>query len=38
MLVGKDKAVELMMTGNIIDANEANELKLVNYVTTAEIF
>jgi enoyl-CoA hydratase len=35
-LVGKGKAMELMMTGNIIDANEAKQLGLVNYVTTAE--
>ncbi len=35
-LVGKGKAMELMMTGNLIDAKEAKELGLVNYVTTAE--
>jgi enoyl-CoA hydratase len=35
-LVGKGKAMELMMTGNMIDANEAKQLGLVNYVTTAE--
>ncbi len=35
-LIGKGKAMELMMTGNIIDANEAKQLGLVNYVTTAE--
>jgi enoyl-CoA hydratase len=35
-LVGKGKAMELMMTGNIIDANEAKQLGLVNYVTTAD--
>ncbi len=36
MLVGKGKAMELIMTGNMIDANEAKELGLVNYVTTPE--
>lgn len=35
-LIGKGKAMELMMTGNMIDANEALRLGLVNYVTTAE--
>lgn len=35
-LIGKGKAMELMMTGNMIDANEAKQLGLVNYVTTAE--
>ena len=35
-LIGKGKAMELMMTGNIIDANEAKQLGLVNYVTTAD--
>jgi enoyl-CoA hydratase len=35
-LVGKGKAMELMMTGNMIDANEAKQLGLVNYVTTAD--
>jgi enoyl-CoA hydratase len=35
-LVGKGKAMELMMTGNMIDATEAKQLGLVNYVTTAE--
>ena len=35
-LVGKGKAMELMMTGNMIDANEAKQLGLVNYVTPAE--
>jgi enoyl-CoA hydratase len=35
-LVGKGKAMELMMTGHMIDANEAKQLGLVNHVTTAE--
>ncbi len=35
-LVGKGKAMELMMTGNMIDASEAKQLGLVNYVTTPE--
>lgn len=35
-LVGKGKAMELMMTAHIIDANEAKALGLVNHVTTAE--
>ncbi|MEJ7627504.1 MAG: enoyl-CoA hydratase-related protein [Ferruginibacter sp.] len=35
-LIGKGKAMELMMTGNMIDADEAKTLGLVNYVTTAE--
>ena len=35
-LVGKGKALELMMTANMIDANEAKQLGLVNHVTTAE--
>jgi enoyl-CoA hydratase len=36
MLVGKGKSMELIMTGNIIDAAEAKLLGLVNYVTTPE--
>lgn len=36
MLVGKGKAMELMMTGNMIDAVEAKALGLVNHVTPAE--
>lgn len=36
MLVGKGKAMELIMTGNMIDANEAKELGLVNHVTLPE--
>lgn len=35
-LIGKGKAMELMMTGNMIDAEEAKSLGLVNYVFTAE--
>ena len=35
MLVGKGKAMEFMMSGNIIDANEAKNIGLVNYVTSA---
>ncbi|MEP7251754.1 MAG: enoyl-CoA hydratase-related protein [Ginsengibacter sp.] len=36
LLVGKGKAMELMMTGVMIDANEAKILGLVNYVTSQE--
>ncbi len=36
MLVGKGKAMELMMTGSIIDAAEAKNLGLVNYVTSSQ--
>ncbi|MGH2647913.1 MAG: enoyl-CoA hydratase-related protein, partial [Ginsengibacter sp.] len=36
MLVGKGKAMELIMTGNMVDATEAKLLGLVNYVTTPE--
>ena len=32
-LIGKGKAMELLMTGNMIDAQEALQLGLVNYVT-----
>lgn len=32
MLVGKGKAMELMMTGNMIGADEAKSLGIVNYV------
>ncbi len=35
-LVGKGKAMELLMTAHLIDANEAKQLGLVNHVTTAE--
>ena len=36
MLVGKGKAMELMMTGNMIGADEAKSLGLVNYVESYE--
>jgi enoyl-CoA hydratase len=36
MLVGKGKALELMMTGNLIGAEEAKSLGLVNYVEPLE--
>jgi enoyl-CoA hydratase len=35
-LVGKGKAMEMMLTGNLIDAIEAKELGLVNHVTASE--
>ncbi|HTL06966.1 MAG TPA: enoyl-CoA hydratase-related protein [Chitinophagaceae bacterium] len=35
-LVGKGKAMELMMTGQMVDAQEAKQLGLVNHVTSAE--
>jgi enoyl-CoA hydratase len=35
-LIGKGKALELLMSGNMIDANEAKQLGLVNQVTTPE--
>ncbi len=35
-LVGKGKAMELLMSAAMIDANEARQLGLVNYVTTPE--
>ncbi len=35
-LIGKGKAMELLMSANMIDANEAKQLGLVNYVTTAD--
>ena len=35
-LIGKGNALELLMSGNMIDANKAKELGLVNHVTTAE--
>jgi len=33
-LIGKGNALELLMSGNMIDAHEAKELGLVNHVTT----
>lgn len=35
-LIGKAKAMELLMTADVIDANEAHRLGLVNYVVPAE--
>lgn len=35
-LIGKGKAMELLMSAHMIDANEAKLLGLVNYVTTTE--
>jgi len=35
-LIGKGKALELLMSGNMIDANEAKQIGLVNQVTTPE--
>ena len=35
-LIGKGKSMELQMTAHLIDANEALQLGLVNYVTTSE--
>lgn len=35
-LIGKGKALELLMSAHMIDAGEAKQLGLVNYVTTAE--
>jgi enoyl-CoA hydratase len=35
-LIGKGKALELLMSAHMIDANEAKQLGLVNYVTTSE--
>ncbi len=35
-LIGKGRALELLMTGNIIDANTALQYGLVNHVTNAE--
>jgi len=35
-LIGKGKALELLMSATMIDAYEAKQLGLVNYVTTAE--
>ncbi len=35
-LIGKGKATELLISAQLIDANEAKQLGLVNYVTTPE--
>jgi enoyl-CoA hydratase len=35
-LIGKGKALEMLMSAAMIDANEAKQLGLVNYVTTPE--
>lgn len=35
-LIGKGKALELLMSAHLIDAHEAKQLGLVNYVTTPE--
>lgn len=35
-LVGKGRAMELMMSGNMIDAKEAHRIGLVNHVTSQE--
>jgi enoyl-CoA hydratase len=35
-LVGKGKAMELLLTAHLIDAKEAAQLGLINHVTTAE--
>jgi enoyl-CoA hydratase len=35
-LIGKGKAMELLMSAHMIDANEAKQLGLVNYVTTPD--
>ena len=35
-LIGKGKAMELLMSAQLIDANEAKEYGLVNYVTSSE--
>jgi len=35
-LIGKGKAMELLISAHLIDANEAQKLGLVNYVTTAD--
>lgn len=36
MLIGKGKAIELLITGNTVDANTALQLGLVNYVVPAD--
>jgi len=35
-LIGKGKAMELLLSAHMIDANEAKQLGLVNYVTTPD--
>jgi enoyl-CoA hydratase len=35
-LIGKGKALELLISAHMVDANEAKTLGLVNYVTTSE--
>ena len=35
-LIGKGKAMELLISAHMIDANEAKQLGLVNYVTSAD--
>ncbi len=35
-LIGKGKAMELLLSASMVDANEAKQLGLVNYVTSAE--
>ena len=35
-LIGKGKAMEMLMSAHMVDANEAKQLGLVNYVTTSE--
>ncbi len=35
-LIGKGRALELLMSGNMVDAHEAKQLGLVNHVTTFE--
>ena len=35
-LIGKGRALELLMSGNMIDAHEAKEIGLVNHITSAE--
>jgi enoyl-CoA hydratase len=35
-LIGKGRAMELMMTGNMIDATEAHRIGLVNHITEPE--
>lgn len=37
MLIGKGKAIELLMTADMIGANEALSLGLINHVTTLEL-